>query len=149
MLRATETVRHWSGPFIDEVILDHEGRNRRRILLTGRSVAFLLDLPEVPDLREGDGICLPAGVVRVGAANEDLLEIRCADMRDLARAAWHLGNRHLSVEIRDGSLRVRSDHVIAEMLRGLGAEVRAVTAPFQPERGAYSERGHGNEAHHG
>ena len=92
-------------------------------------------------LRSGDGIRLEDGrIVRVEAAPERLLEITCADERALARIAWHLGNRHLATEIGDRVIHIRDDHVIADMVAGLGAAVRSVERPFHPEGGAY---GHG------
>ncbi len=92
-------------------------------------------------LRAGDGIRLEDGrIVAVEAASERLLEITCRDGRALARIAWHLGNRHLATEIAARVIHIRDDHVIADMVRGLGAEARVVSRPFNPEGGAY---GHG------
>src|SRR5262245_5353253 len=98
MLRATTIMSQWSGPFTDEVVLDYQERHRRRIGLQGiAGTRFLVDLPDVPDIRDGDGIHLSSGkVVRVRAANESLMEIRCADELNLARIAWHIGNRHIA-----------------------------------------------------
>src|SRR5262249_30314818 len=141
MLRATKIVPAgiWDGQGVDTVRLDYDRRTRRRIALTGTGgLSFLLDLDKAPVLRTGDGIRLHDGrVVRVEAAPERLLEITCADERALARIAWHLGNRHLATEIGERVLHIRDDHVIAEMVRGLGAEARVVERPFNPEGGAY------------
>jgi urease accessory protein len=143
MLRATRIVTNPSGPFADEVILDYEDRHRRRLLLCGvGGTEFLLDLADVPDLRGGDAIALASGaLVHVRAADEPLMEVRCGDNLQLARIAWHVGNRHLAAEIAHGSLRLRADHVIADMIAGLGGEVRYFNAPFNPEGGAYEKRG--------
>lgn len=132
----------WGGSTADTVTLDYDRRTRRRMTLTGaKGLQFLLDLAEAPVLRAGDGLKLSDGrIVEVRAAPEALLEITCADERALARVAWHLGNRHLATEIDARVLHIRADHVIAEMVRGLGAAVRAVERPFNPEGGAY---GHG------
>jgi urease accessory protein len=65
----------------------------------------------------------------------------------LMRIAWHLGNRHLPVQMLDGALRIRADHVIADMVAGLGGHVHALDAPFQPEGGAYAAAAHHH--HHG
>lgn len=141
----------WSGTVLDSVELDFDARHRRRIRLVGRGgLEFLLDLPAVPSLREHDALELAeGGLVEVHCAPESLLEVRAADAQTLARLAWHLGNRHLPTEISPGVLRIRADHVIAEMLRGLGAEVRAVERPFHPEGGAYGQgRTHGHDHHH-
>ncbi len=79
-----------------------------------------------------DGTC-----ISVRAAPEELLEITVADAHALTRLAWHLGNRHLAVQILPDRLRILRDHVIAEMIALLGGSVREITAPFDPETGAY------------
>ncbi len=136
MLRATEIVLAglWGARPADVVRLDYDRRTRRRIALTGAGgLEFLLDLAKAPVLRAGDGIRLEDGrIVAVEAAPERLLEITCKDERALARIAWHLGNRHLATEIGDRVIYVRDDHVIADMARGLGAEVAARRAALQP-----------------
>jgi urease accessory protein len=157
MLRATEIVRAgvWNGKPADVVRLDYDHRTRRRIALTGAGgLAFLLDLAKTPVLAAGDGLRLEDGrVIAVEAAPERLLEIGCADARALARIAWHLGNRHLAAEISQRVVYIRDDHVIADMARGLGAEVRAVERPFNPEGGAYGQgaaqaHSHGHDDNH-
>jgi urease accessory protein len=155
MLRATEILRAglWSAKPADVVRLDYDHRTRRRIALTGAGgLSFLLDLAKAPVLATGDGLHLEDGrIVAVEAAPERLLEIACADERALARIAWHLGNRHLAAEIGERVVYIRNDHVIADMARGLGAEVRTVDRPFNPEGGAYGQgavRGH-SHGHHG
>jgi urease accessory protein len=142
MLLGIEIVKDAPGPFIDEVFLDYEDRHRRRIVLRSTSgMEFLLDLTSVPDMREGDGIALSSGeIVRVHAADESLMEVRCSDLVQLARIAWHIGNRHLPAEIAKVSIRLRADHVIADMIEGLGGTVHYLDAPFNPEGGAYGDR---------
>jgi urease accessory protein len=129
---------------IDRVLLDADGRFRRRMLLTGESgTTFLLDLPRPTPLREGDGLVLDDGsIVRVDGKPERLVEIGAANAQDLVRLAWHLGNRHTDVEIVGGKLRIRRDHVLEAMLRGLGATITEIEAPFHPEAGAYGQHGH-------
>ena len=102
-------------------------------------------------LRGGDCLRAEDGrVVRVAAAPEKLMHIVCADQFELTRAAYHLGNRHVPVEIGDGYLRIAADHVLGDMLLGLGAKVQSVEAPFEPESGAYGGgHGHHDEAGHG
>ena len=148
MLRVVDITRN--GAADDRVRLDYDYRHRRRIMLTSAmGKDFLLDLPQVPDLRGGDVLVLSSGErVRVEAADEALMEITCADPRHLARIAWHLGNRHLPAEIGEGRIRIRADHVIEHMVEGLGARVRSIAAPFDPEAGAYAEAG-GHAHHHG
>jgi len=160
MLRATEVLASgaWKGTPADVVELDWDGRTRRRISLSAKGgLAFLLDLARAPVLRAGDGLRLEDGrIVAVEAAPEQLLEIACRDPRLLARIAWHLGNRHLPAEIAASLIHIRDDHVIAEMVRGLGGEVRVVSRPFNPEGGAYEPSGvhalghqHGHHHHAG
>ncbi len=81
------------------------------------------------------------------AAPEPVLEIETADPADLPRIAWHLGNRHLPVQVLPGRLRIRADHVIAEMVAGLGARVARLDAPFDPEIGAYAGPGQHHHDH--
>lgn len=132
---------------VDTVLLDADERHRRRVVLKGeRGAQFLLDLPQAAVLRPGDGLLLDDGsVVRVEAKPEPLFEVTAGGAADLARLAWHVGNRHAELQIVGEALRIRRDHVLESMLRGLGATIAAVEAPFEPERGAY---GHGHEHGH-
>jgi urease accessory protein len=152
MLRATDIVRAglWNAKPADVVSLDYDHRTRRRIALTGvGGLEFLLDLAKAPVLAADDGLRLEDGrIVAVEAAPERLLEIACRDERALARIAWHLGNRHLAAEIGDRVIHIRDDHVIADMARGLGADVRIVERPFNPEGGAYSHGSSQGHHHH-
>lgn len=131
---------------VDRVSIDFDRRFRRRILLStegGREV--LLDLPQAVRLRHGDGLALATGgVVRVCAEPEPLLEIHAHEEGALVRIAWHLGNRHLPVQLLGDRIRIRADHVIAEMVEGLGGHVETIVAPFDPEAGAYA----GGQHHH-
>jgi urease accessory protein len=150
--RATNIRRapEWStADAVDEVVLDSDERHRRRIALTGvRGTAFLLDLPHATVLREGDGLVLDDGrIVRVVSRPEPLVEIAAASAHQLARLAWHLGNRHTDVQIVGDRLRIRRDHVLEDMLVKLGATLTPLEAPFEPERGAY-EHGHGHAHSH-
>ena len=157
LLRATRIVPAglWDGKGVDTVRLDYDRRTRRRIALTAKGgLAFLLDLDKAQVLRNGDGLRLEDGrIVAVEAAAERLMEITCANERALARVAWHLGNRHLATEIGERTIHIRADHVIADMVRGLGAAVRDVERPFNPEGGAYGGgavqgHSHGHGHHH-
>jgi urease accessory protein len=137
---------------LDRVVLDADERYRRRIVLTGEGgLTFLLDLSEATPLRDGDGLALDDGaIVAVVAKPEPLVDVAAgADGASLARLAWHLGNRHTEVQIIGDRLRLRRDHVLEEMLTGLGAVVTPVEAPFEPERGAYHQHGHGQGGHAG
>jgi urease accessory protein len=132
----------------DRVVLDANDRNRRRVVQTGeKGTTFMLDFSVPVSLRDGDGLVLDDGsVVLVVGANEQLLEIAGPNALETVRLAWHLGNRHTDVQIVGGTLRIRFDHVLEEMLRGLGARVQGLAAPFDPEPA--SPHGHGH-AHHG
>lgn len=141
MLRATsvKAAQTWRDTPADTVVLEFDDRHRRRMTMTGtRGLEFLLDLPEVIALRGGDALVLEDGrLIEVVAAPEPLIEIRCKDPTHLVRVAWHLGNRHLPTQITAKALRIRRDHVIEDMVRGLGARVVEIEAPFDPEGGAY------------
>ncbi|EKS32600.1 urease accessory protein UreE [Afipia clevelandensis] len=152
MIRATQVrpqVR-WTEAAADTVVLDFDDRHRRRMAMTGtRGLEFLLDLEEAVALRGGDGLVLEDGrLIEVVAAPEPLVEIRGADLHHLVRIAWHLGNRHLPTQIVGKGLRIRRDHVIEDMVRGLGARVIVIEAPFDPEGGAYAGGGHAGHGHH-
>jgi urease accessory protein len=146
MIRATQVKgqhRFTEAP-ADTVVLDFDDRHRRRMAMTGtRGLAFLLDLENAVALRGGDALVLEDGrLVEVVAAPEPLLEIRGQDPHHLIRIGWHLGNRHLPTQIMAKGLRIRRDHVIEAMVKGLGARVIEIEAPFDPEGGAYADAGH-------
>jgi urease accessory protein len=135
---------HWpQHGAVDTVTLSYLDRHRRRIrLVTDAGEAFLLDLARAHHLVDGDGLELDCGgYIRVRAASEPVLEI-AADGPTLLRIAWHLGNRHLPLQVAGEHLRIREDHVIAEMVEGLGGEINRIDAPFDPEIGAYDGSGH-------
>jgi urease accessory protein len=149
---------HWKEPAADTVVLDFDDRHRRRMAMTGtRGLAFLLDLEHAVALRGGDALVLDDGrLIEVVAAPEPLLEIRGRDPQHLVRLAWHLGNRHLPTQIMAKALRIRRDHVIADMVVGLGGKAIEIEAPFDPEGGAYApahesaahDHGHHDHDHH-
>ena len=132
-----------AGRFVDRVILGADDRHRRRLVMTGEAgTRFLLDLPKAAMLRDGDGLVLDDGsIVRVVGKPEPLVEIAAPDEAARLRIAWHIGNRHVEVQVVGDRLRIRRDHVLEEMLRGLGAQLSVIEAPFEPEPGAY---GHGH-----
>ncbi|MFT3964659.1 MAG: urease accessory protein UreE [Sphingobium sp.] len=136
----------------DSVRLDHDQRSRRRMVFrTEGGASILLDRARPAGLRDGDVLRLEDGTrVAVEATAEALLEIRAATTAELVRIAWHLGNRHLPTQLVPGAdggrLRIRHDHVIADMVTGLGGAWEAILAPFDPEGGAYAGGGHGH--HH-
>ena len=154
-MRATSVAAagRWDqGREVDWVLLDFDRRHRRRIRLeTQGGAAVLLDLRETARLRDGDGLVLEDGqVVRVCAQPEPLLEIT-APPALLTRIAWHLGNRHLPVQLIRDRIRIRADHVIEEMVALIGGHVDQIEAPFDPEAGAYAgghSHLHDDDDHH-
>ena len=153
MIRATHiSPQHrWAQPPADTIVLDFDDRHRRRMAMTGtRGLEFLLDLETAVALRGGDALVLDDGrLIEVVAAPEPLVEIRGVDPHHLVRVAWHLGNRHLPTQIVGKGLRIRRDHVIEAMVKGLGARVIEIEAPFDPEGGAYAGGDHGHAAEPG
>lgn len=141
---------HHTTP-LDRIVLDHEARFRRRAVLTAQSgTQYLLDLPEAVWIPDGAALIVEGGgEVAVDAAIEPLLRVRAADAGALLRIAWHLGNRHVPTELLGDHLRLARDHVLEEMIKGLGGVVEAIDAPFEPEMGAYAKGGHGHHHHHG
>ncbi|MDQ0462656.1 urease accessory protein [Caulobacter ginsengisoli] len=150
MLKVVEILPGWTGPHADHVALDYDGRHRRRMTLTGaHGLSFLLDLPAARLLHGGDGLKLDDGrVVVVEALPEPLMEVRGDDGVHLLRLAWHIGNRHLTAQVEAERILLRYDRVIGHMLEHLGAKVTAVTAPFDPEGGAYGDVHHDHDHDH-
>ena len=138
---------------IDQVTLDHDGRHKRRVVLTGeKGMSFLLDLEKATILNDGDALKLDdGGLVLVKAAAEALLEIKADNPLRLLKMAWHIGNRHTPAEITADAIYIQDDHVLAEMVRGQGCQIAHVSRPFQPEAGAYAHdhgaHDHGAHAH--
>jgi urease accessory protein len=153
MIRATQVrgQHRWTEAPADTVVLEFDDRHRRRMAMRGtRGLEFLLDLENAVALRGGDALVLEdSRLIEVVAAPEPLLEIKGSDPHHLIRVAWHLGNRHLATQLMPKALRIRRDHVIEAMVRGLGCRVIEIEAPFDPEGGAYaaSEHDHGHHAH--
>jgi urease accessory protein len=131
---------------LDRVLIDFDRRHRRRLVLrTEQGREVLLDLPQAVRLRHGDGLAVDVGgVVRICSKSEPLLEIHAHGAGALMRIAWHLGNRHLPVQFIGECIRIRADHVIRDMVEGLGGHAADIEAPFDPEPGAYA----GGHHHH-
>ena len=122
-----------------QVWIDFDRRHRRRIVLqTEAGQEVLIDFPQAVRLRHDDGLLTDSGVIRVLARPEKLLDIHAHDAAGLVRIAWHLGNRHLPVQLLGAHIRIRHDHVIADMVRALGGHAQEIDAPFDPEAGAYA-----------
>jgi urease accessory protein len=140
-----------AGNADDSLVLPFDLRSRSRFrahLASGEEVGVILQRGQV--LRGGDRLRTADGrVVAVAAAPESVSTLRCADPRVLARAAYHLGNRHVALQVGDGWLRYRHDHVLDDMARGLGLAVLQEEAPFEPEPGAYAPgAAHGHDHDH-
>ena len=153
MNRATHNENSGNWPVeaaVAAVTLTYDDRHRRRMrLTTDAGEPILLDLERATLLRDGDGLRLDDDRwVRVAAAPEDVVDVHGATARETARLAWHLGNRHLPVQILDdGGIRFRYDHVIEAMVQGLGGTTTRQQAPFTPEGGAYAGGGHHHHDH--
>jgi urease accessory protein len=128
-----------------ELPFDLRERSRLRArMLSGEEIG--IDLPAGTLLQHGSKLRLADGrVVAVEASDEQLLEVRAAGAPELARIAYHIGNRHVPIQVGDGWLRILPDHVLKAMVQGLGGEVQTVSGRFEPEGGAY---GHGHVHHH-
>lgn len=134
----------WSGPAAARVVLSYDERFlRRKRLVTETGDSVLVDLPATTNLSPGDALETDDGRrVEIVAAEEPVLRITG---ENLARLAWHIGNRHTPCEVAESHLVIRQDHVLEAMLIQLGAQVDRVFAPFRPEGGAY---GHGRTLGH-
>ncbi len=135
------------GPFADCITLDESQRHRRRMaMVSDGGIAFLLNLSQARLLRAGDAIVLADGrLIEVRAKPEALYAVRGHDARHLLTLAWHLGNRHLPAAIEADRILIRRDHVIADMVKGLGGSVEEIEAAFDPAAGAYAQHGHSHD----
>jgi urease accessory protein len=140
------------SPAADQLVLPFELRQKSRLrarLKSGMEVGLFLERGVV--LRGADLLLAEDGtVIEVVAASETVSTVRDGDATRLAKAAYHLGNRHVPVEIGAGWLRYGHDHVLDDMVRGMGLAVIVEQAPFEPEAGAYGHsHGHGHSYEHG
>jgi urease accessory protein len=139
---------HWPQLAVGCVVLGYDARFlRRKRLVTAGGDPFLVDLADTTNLLAGDAFGLSDGrLIEIRAADEEVMVIT----GDLTRLAWHIGNRHTPCQIEPTRLVIRADHVLADMLRGLGATVSLALAPFTPEGGAYGQgrtMGHEHAGH--
>jgi len=135
--------------------LPFDARQKSRLkakLVSGEEVGLVLPRGEI--LRGGDLVTASDGrVIEIVSLEEKILHVEASSPQQLARVAYHLGNRHVPVQIGAGFLRIAEDHVLEEMLKKLGAKLSHVEAPFEPEAGAYAgghqhdEMGHGGKIH--
>ncbi|MBT8428607.1 MAG: urease accessory protein UreE [Gammaproteobacteria bacterium] len=150
MHELTRRVDHGEASTTLTLPLEKRIRSRLRVTLDdGAEAGVFLERGQV--LRDGDLLGSAEGlIVQVRAAAEPVSEVRCGDPLLLARACYHLGNRHMPLQIAEGLLRYQHDHVLDDMLLGLGLQPTLVEAPFEPEPGAYggSAQGHGHAHAH-
>ncbi len=151
MPRATRVLKaseRGSANVLDTLILPYAQRQAQKGFLFGlRGTCVELDLPEPVRLRTDDALVLDdGGLVEVVAEPEPLIEARAENIQALARLAWHLGDRHVAVQVLERRLRVRREQAVEDLLAALGAKLVPIEAPFEPEGGAYDGAGH---AHHG
>ncbi|TAG02761.1 MAG: urease accessory protein UreE [Betaproteobacteria bacterium] len=150
--------RHTEASEAVELSFDQREKSRlRATLLNGEAVGIQLRIGTM--LSHGDKLALPDGrIVGVIAAQESLHEVRAANAQALAKIAYHVGNRHVPLQIESDYLLMLPDHVLKAMVEGLGGTVSAVTRGFQPESGAYGhshvhhshdDEGHGGRIHDG
>ena len=150
-------------PVADTLILSHAQRQAQKGFLFGvKGICVELDFAEPVRLRTDDALVLDdGGLVEIVAEPEPLIEARAADLPALARLAWHLGDRHVPIQVLERRLRPKRDPAIEALLQSLGAKVVAIEAPFEPEGGAYAapagdhhhhdhhhDHGHGHDHHH-
>jgi urease accessory protein len=127
-------------PVVDTVILDYAQRSAQKATVTGVNGSTIeIHLHQPVRLRTDDLLVLDDGnLVEVVAAAEPLIEARASDLAGLSRLAWHLGDRHVLVQVLPNRIRARCDDAIEGLLASLGAKVTVIEAPFEPEGGAYA-----------
>ena len=129
----------WKFRVDDEIVLDYQDRNRRRIKLDSKKkISFLLDEKETVFLNNGSLLILSNEYkVKVIAKLENVLKVEAKDKRNLSSLAWHIGNRHIPAEIHKDYIVIQRDEIISRMLKLLGAKVVKKKLSFTPEKGAY------------
>jgi urease accessory protein len=147
MIEITAKIKPGTGAQISgQLRLSYDLRQKRWLrarLVSGEEVALKLRRGET--LHAGDLLAAPDGsAIEVAAAPEKVLHVECVSALELARIAYHLGNRHAAVQLGNGFLRIIEDAVLEEMLRGLDAKLTRIEVPFEPEQGAYG----GDKDHH-
>ena len=135
---------------VDTLILPHAQRQAQKGFLFGvKGTCVELDFAEAVRLRTDDALVLDdGGLVEIVAEPEPLIEARAADLAALARLAWHLGDRHVPVQVLERRLRLKRDPAVEALLESLGAKVVAIEAPFEPEGGAYDAAAGDHRHHH-
>ena len=149
--RVLHAAERQDTPAVDTLILSHAQRQAQKGFLFGiKGTCVELDFAETVRLRTDDALLLDdGGLVEVVAEPEPLIEARTADLPALARLAWHLGDRHVPVQVLERRLRLKRDPAVEALLQSLGAKLVAIDAPFEPEGGAYqTPTGDHDHRHH-
>lgn len=137
-----ETIQHNSSFEIVELTFDTRQKSRFRATLNS-GIDIGADLPRTGILRSGSFIATEQGdILRIDAKPERLMQVIAQSDFDLVKAAYHLGNRHVSLMLTPSALYFEPDHVLAEMVTGLGLTVAEIEHPFEPESGAYAQHSH-------
>ncbi len=149
--RVLAAAEHGDRPIADTLILDYEQRSAGSFTAAGvKGGHYEVALAQGRRPRTDDLLELDDGtLLEVVAAAEPLIEARAADLPALMRLAWHLGDRHVPVEILPNRIRLRRDAALEKLLASLGAKLSAIEAPFEPEGGAYAAHGHVHDHAHG
>jgi urease accessory protein len=141
MIKVKEIINNnlWKFRVDDEIVLDYQDRNRRRIKLDSKKkISFLLDEKETVFLNNGSLLILSNEYkVKVIAKLENVLKVEAKDKSNLSSLAWHIGNRHIPAEIHKDYIIIQRDEIISRMLKLLGAKVVKKKLSFTPEKGAY------------
>ncbi len=137
-----ETIHHNSSFEIVELTFDTRQKSRFRATLNS-GIDIGTDLPRTGILRSGSFIATEQGdILRIDAKPERLMQVIAQSEFDLVKAAYHLGNRHVPLMLTPSALYFEPDHVLAEMVTGLGLTVSEIEHPFEPESGAYAQHSH-------
>jgi len=150
VVRVVSSAQSDSARHIDSVMLAPDQRRLQSAHLTGVNGTLIgLMLSEPVMLRMGDAFELDDGsLVDIVIEPEPLIEVRGTDLTHLARLAWHLGDRHVPVQVLTNRLRLRRDDALEAMLAALGARLTPIEAPFDPEGGAYATHAAPDHGHH-
>jgi len=147
-IRVLSSAERGSRPVVDTVILDYAQRSAQATVNGLKGGRFEITLGDATRLRTDDALLLEDGsLVEVVAAPEQLIEARAGDVAGLARFAWHLGDRHVAVQMLPNRIRVRRQPAIQALLKSLGAKITLIEAPFEPEGGAYASTHAQDHAH--
>lgn len=140
MLEAFKYFKAENIAVTDKVVLTYEERKKSRHrthTLSGKEIGWFVERGHV--LEHGEILeCKSGELIEVVAAEESVSDATATDAHTLMRAAYHLGNRHVPLQVGEGFLRYQRDHVLDDMVKGLGLSIGHVSKPFHPENGAYS-----------